>query len=246
MALALSGRTWPAPKRRWNMWMTWHDLLFAHWPVPVNQLRALIPPILEVDTFQGQAWVGVVPFGMSNVRPRLLPAVRGLSRFPELNVRSDVTVQGKPGVWFFSLDAANLLAVHLARRFFYLPYLHAKMSLQCHGEVVQYSSLRTHRGAAPAQFRGSYKAVGPAYRTTDGSLDHWLTSRYCLYAADRRGDVWRGEIDHEPWSLQPATAEIEQNSMVEPLGMTMLESDPILHYVKRLDVVAWTLERARQ
>ena len=157
MALALSGRTWPAPKRRWNMWMTWHDLLFAHWPVPAEQLRALIPPILEVDTFQGQAWVGVVPFGMSNVRPRLLPAVPGLSRFPELNVRSYVTVQGKPGVWFFSLDAANPLAVYLARRFFYLPYLHAKMSLQSNGEVVQYSSLRTHRGVAPAQFRGSYK-----------------------------------------------------------------------------------------
>jgi uncharacterized protein YqjF (DUF2071 family) len=225
------------------MSMTWHDLLFAHWPVAVEKLRKLIPGSLQVDTFDGEAWIGLVPFGMSHVRHRWLPAIPGTSRFPELNVRTYVTVDDKPGVWFFSLDAANRLAVFAARRLFHLPYLNARMSLECDREDrVTYHSERTHRGAVGAELHGSYRPTSPAYSTKEGQLDHWLTARYCLYSADRRGRLYRGEIDHPSWPLQEAEAEFREESMIEPLGITRADRPPLLHFVKRLDVVAWTLE----
>lgn len=242
MTLASSGRRWPAPCRPWNMSMTWHDLLFAHWPVPASDLRPMIPAPLELDTYERDAWIGVVPFGMSNVRHRLLPELPGTSRFPELNVRTYVTIDGKPGVWFFSLDAANRLAVWIARRTFHLPYLNARMSLQVSRTAVSFSCERTHRGVPGALFRGHYQPTGPVYRTKEGDLDHWLTARYCLYAADRQRRVWRGEIDHEPWPLQVATADIQSNSMVNSLGIALGGHAQVLHFVRHLDVVAWTLE----
>ncbi len=223
--------------------MTWHDLLFAHWPVPVQQLQAIVPSALQIDTFDSEAWIGVVPFGMDNVHHRWLPRIPGTYRFPELNVRTYVTVNDQPGVWFFSLDAANRLAVLAARRWFYLPYLNARMSLHCNNDnEVRFRSQRTHRGATPARFVGGYRSAGPQHQTREGSLDHWLTSRYCLYSADRRGRVWRGEIDHEPWPLQAATMEIEENTMLAPLPVTCADCQPLLHFAKKLDVVAWTLE----
>ncbi len=238
----LSGRTWPVPARLWNMQMTWHDLLFAHWPVPASQLRELIPTALEIDTYGGEAWLGVVPFGMSQVRHRLLPPLPGTSRFPELNVRTYVVIDEKPGVWFFSLDAANRLAVWMARRTFHLPYLYAQMSLHRQGERVEYTSQRIHRGAPEAQFQGSYQPVGPVYHTHPGDLDDWFTARYCLYAMDSQGRLWRSEIDHQPWPLQQATADLRVNSMVAPLEVTLPNSPPLLHYVQHLDVHAWTLD----
>ena len=115
-------RPWPVPQKPWVMRQVWHDLVFAHWPVSVDQLRPLIPPGLQIDTYDGQAWIGVVPFRMSGIRPRLLPAVPWLSAFPELNVRTYVVADDKPGVWFFSLEAANLVAVTIARWWYCLLY----------------------------------------------------------------------------------------------------------------------------
>lgn len=223
--------------------MTWHDLLFAHWTVPVADLRPLVPEPLCIDTYEGEAWIGVVPFGMKNIRHRLLPRLPGTSRFPELNVRTYVTVDDKPGVWFFSLDATNRLAVAVARRCFHLPYLHARMSLEQSVEGrIHYRCQRVHRGAPQARFAASYEPAGPAYQTRPGDLDHWLTARYCLYSADSRGRVWRGEIDHQPWSLQIATAQFTEDEMVASLGISRGDRPALLHFVKSLDVVAWTLD----
>ena len=236
-------RPWPLPARPWIMAMEWHDLLFMHWPLRPELLRPWLPPGLELETWEGWAWLGVVPFMMRGVRPRLAPTVGGLSRFPELNVRTYVTLGGRPGVWFFSLDAASRLAVRAARYGFHLPYFDATMACAPAGDAVRYSSLRTHHGAAPASLRATYGPTGPAYRSAPGSLEHWLTERYCLYAANRRGQIWRGEVQHPPWPLQPAELELEQNQMAAQLRLMLPPSPALLHFSRRLDVVAWAPER---
>lgn len=237
-----SHRPWPRPQRPWVMTMQWHDLLFAHWPLQPEVLRPLIPPVLEIDTFDGSAWLGIVPFRMAGVRPHYVPELPWLSAFPELNVRTYVTAGGKPGVWFFSLDAANPLAVRGARTVFHLPYFDARMRCSADGERIRYSSYRAHRKASGATLGMRYGPTGPVRLALPGSLDAWLTERYCLYAANHRGTVWRGEIHHRRWPLQPAEIEIEHNTMAEQLRLVLPAHPPLVHFARRLDVVAWGLD----
>lgn len=241
-------RPWPLPQGPWIMTQIWHDLLFAHWPVAADVMRALVPPQLTLDTYEGAAWVGVVPFRMSGVRPRLVPPVPWLSAFPELNVRTYVKSSDpenpKPGVYFFSLEAANPIAVALARKFFHLPYFHAHIRLLDDSRAIHYLSRRTHAAAPPAMFVGHYGAAGPIFRSTPDSLDEWLTERYCLYTVDERGRTWIAEIHHLPWPLQPATAEIEVNTMAKAAGIALPATPPLLHFARRLDVAVWPLRRA--
>lgn len=235
-------RPWPVPRWPWVMAMQWHDLLFLHWPVRPAALRPLIPPTLELETFDGSAWLGIVPFWMRGVRPRLTPSMPWVSAFPELNVRTYVRAEGKPGVWFFSLDAGNPLAVRVARAAFHLPYFDARMAaLRC-GDSLEYRSLRTHPGARPAAFAARYRPTGPAAPAAPGSLEAWLTERYCLYAANRRGLVWRGEIHHRRWPLQPAEVELRDNHMTDQIGLRLPDTAPLLHFVQRIDVQAWLVE----
>jgi uncharacterized protein YqjF (DUF2071 family) len=238
-------RPWPLPRQPWAMRMQWHDLLFMHWPVDPDALRRYIPPNLAIDIFEGSAWIGVVPFRMRGVVPRWIPAVPYLSAFAEINVRTYVSAEGKPGVWFFSLDAANPIAVEAARDAFHLPYYNARMSCQPIGARVEYSSHRTHRNAAPATFQGQYGPSGPAYLSQPGTLESWLTERYCLYAANQRGTIWRADIHHQQWPLQPAEAEIEHNSMTEQIRLSLPDTQPLLHFARRLDVIAWLPQRLR-
>jgi uncharacterized protein YqjF (DUF2071 family) len=165
-----------------------------------------------------------------------------ISAFPELNVRTYVSAGGKPGVWFFSLDAANPLAVRVARTTFHLPYFDARMTCVSDGKAIRYASYRMHRGAPNATLELRYHPTGPIFRANPGSLDAWLTDRYCLYAANHQGSVWRGEIDHQPWPLQSAEAEITHNTMGEQLRLVLPGHPPLLHFVRRLDVVAWSLD----
>jgi len=237
-------RPWPVPKRSWIMAQTWRDLLFAHWPVAADVIRPLVPVALELDTFDGHAWVGVVPFRMTGIRPRWLAPLPWLSAFAELNVRTYVTVGGKPGVYFFSLDAANPVAVATARRWFHLPYMNAAMSCRNEGEAVDYASRRTHRGAPAAEFRAHYEPTGQVTLAGRGSLAHWLTERYCLYTQGRRQLLMRGEIHHAPWPLQSAKAEIATNTMASAAGITLPAEPPVLHFARRLDVKIWPLRAA--
>jgi uncharacterized protein len=222
------------------MKQTWHDLLFAHWPLPAEKMRSLVPAQLTLDTFAGQCWAGVIPFHMSGIRGRGLPPLLGLSRFPELNVRTYVTHGGKPGVFFFSLDAANLPAVWAARRFYHLPYFHAAMSSRELGGSIHYCSRRL-RGAA--EFRGCYRATTEIRLREKGSIEHWLTERYCLYTT-HRDQVYRGEIHHQPWPLQDAQAEFESNTVAAAAGIPLPSAAPLLHFARRLEVLIWPIRRA--
>lgn len=246
MKIPTEHRPWPAPDRPWAMAMRWHDLMFMHWPVPAAALRPLIPRRLDLDTFDGHAWLGVVPFRMTGVRPRLVPPVPGMSAFPELNVRTYVTADDKPGVWFFSLDASNPVAVRVARWTYHLNYLDARMSTARTGDEVTYRSTRTHRGERPADFVARYGPKGEPFRAQPGTLEYFLTERYCLYAADPAGErVWRGDIAHAPWPLRPGWAAVESNTMAAPLGVSLPDGDPLLHFAEFLQVIAWRPTRVK-
>ncbi len=236
--LETSHRPWPLPGGSWVMRMSWHDLLFAHWPVPAEAVGALVPSPLQIDTFERRAWVGVIPFRMTGVTPRWVPPLPGLSAFPELNVRTYVTLGGKPGVWFFSLDAANLLAVHTARWAYALPYFHARMSLEEKDGWVQY---RSRRLAQDTEFKARYRPTGKVFHPQRGTLEYFLTERYCLYAIDTRGRLRRAEIHHPPWPLQPGEALFERNTMAAACGIALPDSAPLLHFARRLDVLVWPL-----
>jgi uncharacterized protein YqjF (DUF2071 family) len=219
----------------------WRDLLFAHWPFSAIELRRVVPSALELDLFQEQGWIGVVPFRMTGIRLRGLPPIPPASASLELNVRTYVTVDGRPGVYFFSLDAEKLLLVMAARYWYRLPYFHARMGFRERDGLVSYESCRMNRKAPPAEFRAQYRPTGEAFHTTPGTLEHWLTARYCLYSIDPRGRVLRAEIKHAPWPLQPAVAEISANTMTAPIGLS-LSGPPLLHFARELEVVAWTPE----
>jgi uncharacterized protein len=231
-------RPWPMPDRPWAMTQSWHDLLFAHWPADANQLRALVPAALPLDLFDGQAWVAIVPFHMTNVAPRGVPSLPWVSAFPELNVRTYVTVGGKPGVYFFSLDAASAAAVTAARMLFGLPYYLARMTVVPAGDEIDYESTRVVTSGDAAEFAATYRPIGPPAPPSPGTLEHFLTERYCLYTAD--GDtVRRVDIHHPPWPLQPAAARIRTNTMASAIGIDLPAREPLLHFAKRQDVVAW-------
>ena len=225
------------------MTQTWHDLLFVHWPIDARELRPRIPPAFHLDLFGGHAWLGVVPFRLTNVAPRGLPALPVLSAFTELNVRTYVIRDGKPGVWFFSLDADRRLAVAAARTLFHLPYFVADMDLRPDGSGIAFRSRRIAPGAAPAELHARYEPTGPIDEPRPGSLEHFLTERYCLYTVDRRSRPCRLEIHHPPWPLQPAAAELPVNTMAAAAGVRLPGMAPLLHFSRRQDMVAWALTR---
>lgn len=228
-------RPWPLPPGRWTWRQRWCDLLFAHWPIPAAVLRPLVHPSLRVEEFEGTSWIGVVPFRMEGVMRRPLPDIPFVSAFPELNVRLYVERDGKPGVWFLSLDAANHLAVWAARRFFYLPYFHSSMTIVHVKDRYRYRSERT---GGDAEFRAEYAPTSAAFQSVPGTLEHFLTERYCLYAEGPDGSILRTDVQHPPWSLQRAEAEVEKNSMAGPFGIE-LRGAPIVHFSKKIDVVIY-------
>ncbi|MGB1286033.1 MAG: YqjF family protein [Aggregatilineales bacterium] len=236
-------RPWSVPQRPWVMAQSWQYLLFMHWRIAPELLRPLLPVGLTLDTYDGAAWIGVVPFLMNHVRLRGVAPIRHTSRFPELNVRTYVKYQDKPGVWFFSLDADHLPAVITARLTFNLPYFKAKMMLSVHDDEVLYLSHRHHIGANPADFIARYRPTDDVYYSKPGTLDDWLTERYALYAADRRGGLYRGEIHHLPWSLQLADATIDTNTIAAASGIMLPDDPPLLHFVRNIDVLAWSIQR---
>jgi uncharacterized protein len=221
------------------MRMRWVDLLFAHWPVPVESLRPLVPASLEIDTFDDRAYVGIVPFRMEDVAPRGVPALPRLSRFPEVNVRTYVRHNGVGGVWCLSLDAASRTAVEGARAGFHLPYFHASMSTERDGDSVVFRSQRRDRRGRPAELGVRYRPTGPVEHVAAGSLEEWLTDRLRLFAVDRRGRLRRTEIRHEPWPLRPAEAEFQVESLAAAEGIRLPAGPPHLRFADRLDVVAW-------
>lgn len=218
--------------------MSWVDLAFLHWPVPLKALRSLVPAALEIDTFDGSGWVAVTPFQMRGVRLRAVPPIPTATDFLELNVRTYVRHKGRSGVWFFSLDAASWLAVAGARAVTGLPYVHARMSARRDGESVVYRSDRTHRGVRPAQLRVRYRPIGDVYRSAPGWFEHWCTERYSLFSLTAGRRLLRLDIEHVPWPLQLASADIELNSMAHASLIDLPRTEPHVLFAKHLDVVA--------
>ena len=222
----------------------WHHLLFAHWRCPIEDLRPLIPAALEIETFDGSPWISVIPFYMTGVRMRGTLPVPTAHAFEELNVRTYVTLDGRPGVWFFSLDAASSLAVIGARVGISLPYFRASMRMAIADGVVSYESDRWPIAGPPASFHGTYRGLGGGAEPAPGTLDHFLTERYSLYASDGKR-LWRGDIFHERWKLEAAEARIDRNSMIAAAGLGAPEGEPLLRFAAFQDVRFWWPIRVR-
>lgn len=203
-----------------------------------------MPSGLALDTFDDQAWVGVVPFLMDSVRFRGTPGIPSTTHFAELNVRTYVTRNEKPGVFFFSLDADSRLAILGARWLYALPYYRARFAVSSERNAVHYRCQRLGGSSAMSQatFEARYQPTGPVYTASPGSLEDWLTARYCLYTTRGR-QVLRGEIHHPPWPLQPAEADIIRNTMTEPASLRLPQVAPLLHYSERLEVLVWPLRK---
>jgi uncharacterized protein YqjF (DUF2071 family) len=232
-------RPWPVPGGHWVVGQTWEDLLFVHWRVPAEDVQRRLPAALEVEQHSGSAWLGIVPFRVSSLRSRGLLPVPGISSFLELNVRTYVrSADGKPGVWFFSLDATSRLAVRAARRQYRLPYFDARITLDEADGWIDVECARV--GERGRVFSGRYRPPGggPASASLPGSLESFLTERYCLYAGTS-GRLYRAEIHHPQWLLRPAEVEIELTS-IAPLE---LHGEPLCHVAERQDVVVWPLEQ---
>jgi hypothetical protein len=243
-------RPTPLPQRHWAMTQRWNDLLFAHWPVPASAIGPLLPPGLVPDTFDGSAWIGVVPFWMDRVRFNVMPQVPGTDSFPELNLRTYVREENTnlSGVYFFSLDAANPLAVSIARVFFHLPYYWAHMAIRPHQDGQFFYRSDRHLTRRPVRFRARYRSLGPTPRlaqSTPGTIEYFLTERYRLYTSDRRGRLLQGEIHHLPWPLEAAEAEFERNELPAAHGITLPDTQPLLFYARELVVYVWSVELAR-
>ena len=213
----------------------WLDLAFLHWPVAHRLLEDRLPPGFLLDTFDDVAWIGVVPFRLEGLHARHLPGVPGATDFLELNVRTYVRVDGKPGVYFFSLDASSALAVAGARTLFGLPYHQAEMSCtrEPTGEWIRYTCRRLDGAAA---FDARYRPIGFAEQAAPGSLEEFLVERYRLFNP-RGGKVGRVEIDHAPWQLRRADVEIAVNTMTLVHGIPLPDQPPFAHYVDRQDMV---------
>jgi uncharacterized protein YqjF (DUF2071 family) len=232
-------RPYPPPATPWSLRQTWYHLLFAHWRVESRKLAQLVPAPLELDLYRGEAWVGIVPFGMKRVAPRRLPALPWISKFLELNVRTYVRHQGKPGVYFFSLDAANPLAVEIARRWYGLNYLRAKMSLEERAGWIEYRSERTDPRASDAKLELRYQPLGLPFLASRGTLESFLVDRYRLFTA-LEGVARCAEIHHGPWPLQRARADVGANTMARAAGIELDPMAPHLLYAREIEVLAWS------
>ena len=223
------------------MYQSWGNLLFMHWEVSVEALRKHVPRRLEIDTFEGRAYVGLTPFKLWGVRPVFTPPLPLVSEFLEINVRTYVHLDGVPGVWFFSLDANSHVAVQGARTLFRLPYFHARIEMEEEGATTRYTVTRDDTSGAPAEFEATWEAGAERGAAEPGSLDFFLVERYCLYAADKE-KLFRARIHHAPWPLRDAALHEHRSSMIEAAGLSKSGGDPLTHHGGPVDVEVWPLE----
>lgn len=229
-------RPWPLPGTPWAWHQTWSDLAFAHYRASRRELRALLPNGVTLQEFDGAAWVGVVPFQLGHMRRRNLPWLPIMPSFPELNLRTYVEVDGKPGVWFFSLDAQSWPIVLGGRLRFHLPYHYARIQFY---EGTNGFVFKSNRLRGRVRFAGRFRAQGDSYLADPGTFEHWATERYCIYSRTLRGEIVRTEVHHPPWPLQDATIEIEHNDLFAAAGLTSPSGTPRCHFSTGVDVVAY-------
>ena len=224
------------------MHQKWGKLLFMHWRIDADFLRPLIPAELEIDTFDGSAWIGIIPFTMWDIRafPPYVPRVPGLNAMHELNVRTYVHLNGTPGVWFFSLDCNNAAAVLGARTFYYLPYYNAEITLEQSNSNISYSLKRTDERVA--NFEASWNIGAPLPTTEEDSLEFFLTERYCLFS-EHKGNLYQSRIHHPSWPLQTATLDAHSSTMIDVLNLPEPSDAPLLHYAEAIAVDICMLQK---
>ena len=213
----------------------WAELGFLHWPIPVAAVRDLVPRALTIDTHEGQAYVGLIPFTVTGARPTLMPPLPWVSDFHEVNVRTYVHRDGaEPGVWFFSLDAANPVVVAAARALFLLPYHHARMEMDVDAGGIDFRSTRAGNDAAACALR--YEPLGTAAPAAVGTLEHFLAERYILYTASE-GRLWQAQVHHEPYPLQPARVPSLRETLVAAAGIARPDGPPpLVHFAREVNV----------
>jgi uncharacterized protein YqjF (DUF2071 family) len=227
----------------------WRELLFLPWAVPAESVRPLVPLALDLDLFEGRAFVGLVAFTMCGVRPVGLPPVHGLSNFHETNIRTYVHHAGRnPGVWFFSLDAASAVAVRLARWLFHLPYHHAGMFLEREAKAgsspIIYAGVRRWPAPVPASYAIRGEISGPVAPARPGTLEHFLAERYILYCQARR-QLFQGRVHHTPYPLQSARVVSLDETLLRAAGITRPAGEPLAHFASGVDVDVFALRPVR-
>ena len=235
-------RPWPLPAGPWVMFQCWRDLLFAHWALPAQALAPHIPPPLMLEQFDGSAWLGLTPFLIDDLHARGIPPIPGLSRFPELNLRTYVRHRERSGIFFFSLDAANAAAVLAARALYRLPYRNAAMTIDRDGEWIRYRSRRADGNAA---FEGRYRPTGEEFEPQPGSLEQFLVERYAFHTVLRDGRVLSCDIHHPPWTLRVAEADIDLNTIPAAAGILMPDTPTLLYFSARQDTLIWPPDISR-
>lgn len=220
-------RPWPLPSYAWKWRQSWLDLAFIHYRADASFIRSLLPDGIHLQQFGGSAWVGLVPFRMAGVMRRPLPDFPGLSSFCELNLRTYVEVDGKPGVWFFSLDADSRPVVLGGRHLYGLPYFQARIRQEYRAGWFGFESIRQGCGA---RFKGRYRGVGEVFLAARGTFEHWATERYCLYSFSKRREICRVEVHHVPWPLQKAEVVIEECNIVSSAGIGLRGDPPVCHF----------------
>ena len=237
------------PDQQVVMHQNWHHLLFLHWEVPADELQALVPHGLSVDTFEGKAYIGLIPFTVTGVRPILMPPMPGVSSFHEVNVRTYVHREGRdPGVWFFSLDASSALAVEAARLAYKLPYYKAGIEFAASGQPLPLITFTSHRdddrGSTPAHAHIRYRPEeGISRAALPGTQEHFLVERYILYARDSDHQLWRARVHHQAYPLQRAELMELDETLVWASGIRRPGDVPLRHYAREVNVKVYAPEK---
>lgn len=236
-------QSWPLTCRTWVMQQTWNNVWFIHLPVSSESLRHLIPQRLQIDTYQGQAWIGIVLFVMEGIYLRGVP-VKLFPSFPEINVRTYVTFNGKPGVFFLSLDAEHWVTYTLGKKWFRLPYFYSHIAALNENQSFTYHCVRKDRLSPPAAFNGTVTPVSDVYFSKPGTLEYWLIERYRLFSVDSKGRIYSGEIHHVPWPLQKGEGAITMNTLISPFhAAPVTDAKPIFHFSSGVNARIWNIKK---
>ncbi|MFC7391692.1 YqjF family protein [Scopulibacillus cellulosilyticus] len=245
MKMQTNHRPFPLPIRPWMMTQTWNDVFFIHWPIDFDDIRDKVPKQLYIDTFDGRAWIGIIPFHITDFKVRDVFSIPLTNAFPEINVRTYVTYDNKPGVYFFSLDAGHWMASVAARTLTPLPYYFSKIDLTKQNGAITYKSSRQDKNSSNGEFEGTFSSISSTYKSEKGTLDEWLTERYCFYTMNRN-KLYRCDIHHEKWELQKAEGEILTDTLVSSQRISLPDKKPVLHYASRNKALIWPLVRVRK
>lgn len=238
-------RPFPLPAKKWIMRQSWRNLLFLHWPVPLEKLRPHIPSSLQIDTFHGSAWLGLILFVIEGIYPLGISKFSLTPKFPEINVRTYVKYNEKPGIYFMSIDVENWASLKIAKNWYHLPYHSAKISFGKQGQTFYCHSIRKENGNTPVSFKGQYGPISEVYYPKEGTLDHWFTERYCLYSSNNGVNIYCGEIHHRPWPLQKAEIEVDKNTLFTSYQFDLSEIKPLAHFSTGVDSLMWNIKRIR-